>query len=276
MPEQALKPSGPVRDLLRRFPVLDIDLPGFEPGRVPADPVTLFSEWLAAAVTVGVSEPQSMSLATADADGRPSSRVLICKDVEPRASGSSFQQHRWPDPHLLRSRPRRRHSRGHFQGTPRRRQQPALLPGSPGQQRQPHPPVRPDTGPVGHRRGRCLPPRSTSPCSSPGAVASSASPAASHTTPRVGRPPRPAPSALGPSRPGADVRTAAVLDVARLGGADDRGGHRRIVQQPGERDARGRDAVCLGDLGHPLGHVEVGNGGVLRARQWIGIAPASW
>jgi pyridoxamine 5'-phosphate oxidase len=83
MPEKALMLEGTVRDLLRRLPVVDMDLPEFEPGRSPADPVTLFTEWFAAAVAAGVFEPHAMSLATADADGRPSSRVLVCKDVEP-------------------------------------------------------------------------------------------------------------------------------------------------------------------------------------------------
>ena len=83
MPEKAPMPEGPVRDLLRRLLVFDTDLPGFEPGLAPSDPVTLFTEWLAAAITARVPEPHAMSLATADADGRPSSRVLICKDVEP-------------------------------------------------------------------------------------------------------------------------------------------------------------------------------------------------
>jgi pyridoxamine 5'-phosphate oxidase len=84
MPEQALVPEGPVRDLLRRLPVFDTDLPVFEPGLAPADPVTLFTEWLAAAIRAGVPEPHAMSLATVDASGHPSSRVLICKDVEPQ------------------------------------------------------------------------------------------------------------------------------------------------------------------------------------------------
>jgi pyridoxamine 5'-phosphate oxidase len=83
MPERALMPEGPVRDLLRRLPVVDIDVPDFEPGLAPADPVALFTEWFAAAIAAGVLEPHAMSLATADADGRPSSRVLICRDVEP-------------------------------------------------------------------------------------------------------------------------------------------------------------------------------------------------
>jgi pyridoxamine 5'-phosphate oxidase len=84
-PQPLPAPEEPVRDLLRRLPVFDTDLPGFQPERTPADPVTLFTEWLARAVAAGVPEPHAMSLATADADGRPSCRVLICKDVEPQS-----------------------------------------------------------------------------------------------------------------------------------------------------------------------------------------------
>lgn len=83
MTEHAPMPEEPVRELLRRLPVFAVDLPGFQPERAPADPVTLFTEWLATAVAAGVPEPHAMSLATADADGRPSTRVLICKDVKP-------------------------------------------------------------------------------------------------------------------------------------------------------------------------------------------------
>jgi pyridoxamine 5'-phosphate oxidase len=83
MPEKALMPQGPVRDLLRRLPVVNIEAPDFEPDLAPADPVTLFTEWFAAAIAARVFEPHAMALATTDADGRPSSRVLVCKDVEP-------------------------------------------------------------------------------------------------------------------------------------------------------------------------------------------------
>lgn len=50
MPEKAPMPAGPVRELLRRLPLVDIDRPDFEPGLAPADPVTLFTEWFAAAI----------------------------------------------------------------------------------------------------------------------------------------------------------------------------------------------------------------------------------
>ena len=83
MREQVVPREEPVRDRLRRLPVFDTDLPGFGPDRAPADPVTLFTEWLDAAVAAGVPEPHAMSVATVDAEGLPSIRVLICNDVEP-------------------------------------------------------------------------------------------------------------------------------------------------------------------------------------------------
>ncbi|MBE3015738.1 pyridoxal 5'-phosphate synthase [Microbispora sp. NEAU-D428] len=74
-------PAGSIRDLLRGLPVFDAELPGFDVDAAPSDPVALFVEWLTSAVEAGVREPHAMSLATADAGGRPSSRVLICKDL---------------------------------------------------------------------------------------------------------------------------------------------------------------------------------------------------
>jgi pyridoxamine 5'-phosphate oxidase len=74
--------DGSVRDLLRGLPVFAADLPHFDVDAVPDDPVTLFVEWLLAAVDAKVAEPHAMVLATADTQGRPSSRVLICKDVD--------------------------------------------------------------------------------------------------------------------------------------------------------------------------------------------------
>src|ERR1700753_1966015 len=76
-------PDRSIRELLRGLPVFAGDLPDFEPDQAPDDPVTLFTDWLAAAVAAGVPEPHVMSLATVAVDGRPSSRMLILKDVEP-------------------------------------------------------------------------------------------------------------------------------------------------------------------------------------------------
>ncbi|QNP75042.1 phenazine biosynthesis FMN-dependent oxidase PhzG [Streptomyces roseirectus] len=58
----------------------DLDLPEFD--TPPADPVPLLLDWLASAVQREVREPYAAVLATADADGRPSTRVLLVKDVD--------------------------------------------------------------------------------------------------------------------------------------------------------------------------------------------------
>ncbi len=48
---------------------------------VPADPLILFSEWLEEAIGRLLPEPNAMTLATADASGRPSARVVLLKEV---------------------------------------------------------------------------------------------------------------------------------------------------------------------------------------------------
>jgi pyridoxamine 5'-phosphate oxidase len=56
---------------------------GFDTAEVPADPVSLFAEWLQQAVDAGVHEPHAMTLSTVDAQGMPRGRVLILKAVDP-------------------------------------------------------------------------------------------------------------------------------------------------------------------------------------------------
>lgn len=80
-----------VRQYLRDLPVFDGELPGFEPAATPADPVTCFLGWLAAAVGAGVCEPHSMTLSTIGEDGIPSARVLLLKNVD--ADGWQFAVH---------------------------------------------------------------------------------------------------------------------------------------------------------------------------------------
>ena len=48
---------------------------------LPADPLALFAQWLAAARAAGVSEPNGMALATCDADGQP--QLLELELTEP-------------------------------------------------------------------------------------------------------------------------------------------------------------------------------------------------
>ncbi|NYI04816.1 pyridoxine/pyridoxamine 5'-phosphate oxidase [Allostreptomyces psammosilenae] len=83
--------TGNLRELLRALPVFPATLPTFAPEQAPDDPVALFTEWLLDAVRAGVPEPHAMTLATADAAGDPSARVLICKDVD--ADGWQFASH---------------------------------------------------------------------------------------------------------------------------------------------------------------------------------------
>ena len=71
-----------LREMLRSQRVFPGQMPGFDPRAAPEDPVTLFLRWLEAAIRARVPAPQVMTLATADERGRPSSRVLICQDVD--------------------------------------------------------------------------------------------------------------------------------------------------------------------------------------------------
>ena len=51
---------------------------------LPADPLVIVSEWLAQAWAAHTQpNPNSMVLATCSSDGRPSARVVLCKDVVP-------------------------------------------------------------------------------------------------------------------------------------------------------------------------------------------------
>ncbi len=56
-------------------------LPEFE--APPEDPLPLLDRWLQLADERGVREPRALALATADAEGRPSSRILLLKQVTP-------------------------------------------------------------------------------------------------------------------------------------------------------------------------------------------------
>ena len=49
---------------------------------LPADPLTLFRRWFAEAEAAEPSDANAMTLATADADGRPSARIVLMKDCD--------------------------------------------------------------------------------------------------------------------------------------------------------------------------------------------------
>lgn len=48
------------------------------------DPLAVFREWFEEAREAGVEVPEAMTLATADADGRPSARMLLLKGADER------------------------------------------------------------------------------------------------------------------------------------------------------------------------------------------------
>jgi dihydrophenazinedicarboxylate synthase len=58
-----------------------LELPEFD--APPEDPLPLLERWLRRADEHGVREPRALALATADAEGRPSCRILLLKQVLP-------------------------------------------------------------------------------------------------------------------------------------------------------------------------------------------------
>ncbi|MFM9590207.1 pyridoxal 5'-phosphate synthase [Streptomyces scabiei] len=66
-------------------------LPLFDPAAAPAEPVALFAAWFGEAVAAGEVEPHTMSLATADTEGRPDVRTVMLHDVD--AHGWHFASH---------------------------------------------------------------------------------------------------------------------------------------------------------------------------------------
>lgn len=63
----------------------DYALAGLAEGDAPADdPWPLWERWLGDAVAGGIREPNAMVVATADAEGRPSSRLVLLKGADRR------------------------------------------------------------------------------------------------------------------------------------------------------------------------------------------------
>ncbi|MER8067371.1 pyridoxal 5'-phosphate synthase [Streptomyces sp. NPDC094034] len=79
------------RALLRAQPVWDTELPAFDPAGAPDEPLPLFHRWFAEAVASGQPEPHTMTLATADEQGRPDVRTLMLHDADAR--GWHFASH---------------------------------------------------------------------------------------------------------------------------------------------------------------------------------------
>ncbi|MFE1025474.1 pyridoxal 5'-phosphate synthase [Streptomyces sp. NPDC058818] len=83
-----------LHELLRSLRVWDpavTELPPFDPATAPGDPLALFTAWFAEAVAAGQSEPHTVSLATADAEGLPDVRVVMLHGAD--ADGWSFATH---------------------------------------------------------------------------------------------------------------------------------------------------------------------------------------
>jgi pyridoxamine 5'-phosphate oxidase len=78
-----MQPSPPTElnlaDLRKDYALASLDATD-----VSADPIEQFRKWLAEAMTAKCPEPTAMSLATANLQGRPSSRIVLLKEVDPR------------------------------------------------------------------------------------------------------------------------------------------------------------------------------------------------
>ncbi|MFG2513261.1 pyridoxal 5'-phosphate synthase [Streptomyces sp. NPDC048584] len=83
-----------LHELLRSLRVWDPEvtaLPPFDPATAPAAPLPLFTRWFAEAVAAGQTEPHTMSLATADAEGLADVRIVMLHGADD--DGWSFATH---------------------------------------------------------------------------------------------------------------------------------------------------------------------------------------
>ncbi|MFI7501382.1 pyridoxal 5'-phosphate synthase [Streptomyces sp. NPDC049687] len=83
-----------LHELLRSLRVWDpevTELPPFDPGTAPGEPLALFARWFAEAVAAGEREPHTMTLATADEEGLPDARIVMLHGAD--AGGWSFATH---------------------------------------------------------------------------------------------------------------------------------------------------------------------------------------
>src|SRR5664279_2900241 len=71
------------RARLRALPVFESEPPVFDTTVLPDDPLELVAEWLQLAIAAAVIQPHAVTLVTANAEGDPSSRTLILKDLTP-------------------------------------------------------------------------------------------------------------------------------------------------------------------------------------------------
>ncbi|HEX4330598.1 MAG TPA: pyridoxamine 5'-phosphate oxidase [Usitatibacter sp.] len=76
----AAPPDAPEIAQLRN----DYALKTLDEREVDRDPLRQFGVWMVEAIHARVPEPTAMTLATADAKGRPSARIVLLKGVDPR------------------------------------------------------------------------------------------------------------------------------------------------------------------------------------------------
>ena len=69
----------PISDLRKSYERSEL-----EETQASADPLRQFQAWLAEAIEAGVPEPNAMTLATVGGNGRPSTRIVLIKDVDER------------------------------------------------------------------------------------------------------------------------------------------------------------------------------------------------
>jgi pyridoxamine 5'-phosphate oxidase len=67
----------PLADIRKEYAKLSLDK-----STVDADPLRQFEKWFQEAMDAGCAEPNAMHLATVNADGRPSSRIVLLKGLE--------------------------------------------------------------------------------------------------------------------------------------------------------------------------------------------------
>ena len=77
----------------------DYKLASLDVGDVAASPFTQFDAWFAEALKAELPEPNAMTLATCDAAGRPSARVVLIKGVDERGMVffTNYQSHKGQD-----------------------------------------------------------------------------------------------------------------------------------------------------------------------------------
>ncbi len=81
-----------LKDSLRALPVFPLDPPLLDLAVASTGPDSLFVDWLADAIGAGVAAPHAMAVATFGAEGAPSSRMLLLKDLD--ESGWAFATER--------------------------------------------------------------------------------------------------------------------------------------------------------------------------------------